>query len=151
MEYQTQPDEHNAARPDEKSTLQKQWEDENKKNSAEKKPPSESHPVAPAPPAVKPLDAASFSTATKDPAPPAQHKDLPKPQEPKDESNSNKRKSNNTLEPLDKSKNMYNKANNSKETTISEIGAVKTHKDRIKSVSSTMSSDSKTITRRKLW
>ena len=65
---------------------------------------------------------------------------------------SNKRKGN-QLDPIDKAKYMYNKANNSRENSRDKIEQKKNVDkiERKKSISSISSSESKKITLRKLW
>jgi hypothetical protein len=68
-----------------------------------------------------------------------------------DNVSNNKRKSHYQLDPIDKSKYMYNKANNSRENSRDKIERTKPTTERKKSIVSINSTESKTITLRRLW
>ena len=68
-----------------------------------------------------------------------------------DNVSNNKRKSHYQLDPIDKSKYMYNKANNSRENSRDKIERTKASTERKKSIISINSTESKTITLRRLW
>ena len=151
-EYQTNPKDESKTKEtlEEKSKLQLQWEVENnKKPEIDEKNHEKENPKTPILkelPVTAPVVKQPDSNHSKDVPPPALSNDT---KDESDSSSNNKRKSHYQLDPIDKTKYIYNKANNSrdlpsKENTLKSI-------ERKKSVTSSLSTDSKIITRRKLW
>ncbi len=154
-EHQTNPKDESKTKEtlEEKSKLQLQWEVENnKKPEIDEKNHEKENPKTPILkelPVTAPVVKQPDSNHSKDVPPPPPPALLNDTKDESDSSSNNKRKSHYQLDPIDKTKYIYNKANNSrdlpsKENTLKSI-------ERKKSVTSSLSTDSKIITRRKLW
>jgi hypothetical protein len=138
----------------EKSKLEQEWESENSNDNNKNKSNDENHN----PLLKKSMDSSSMDT-TPSKEKLAKHQDTTSSNSFIQENDgsggahvsNNKRKSHYQLDPIDKSKYMFNKANNSREDSRDNIERSKALLERKKSIVSINSTESKTITLRKLW
>ncbi len=134
----------------EKSKLEQEWESENYNDSTNKRSNDENH--NPLRPNIKQIDSSpqssSMDTHSKEKL---RHQDVTSQENDGAHVSNNKRKSHYQLDPIDKSKYMFNKANNSREDSRENMERSKALPERKKSIVSINSTESKTITLRKLW